>query len=373
MFREIAIIPIFLFLLTPFCVFGADEPLSFEEWKAEKEKRNAENQQVEVKENQAPILFRNDEYRFRINFPAGWEMEDGDGEHVIKKAVNNNGATILVLVRDFTEFLTEADLNSLTEQDKFDIQNAELNNFSDEDIKDFTDKMASSMLTSFPGGKILEKNISYIDNRKAAYLKFNQVYRVQDIQVEGVSINYFTIHKGKMYQVGGFYPKGEDNLEPVIQESLSTFVFEDWGDIASLNDDSSEPVSTNPIKEAINSIYGTNLSNGGIFLLLALSFIFTWIFGLIIPVLLRFVFLKKPISKPVALSIVVVIYIVQLGVAIGLGSEGNHFALILVSFISYKIMRKGLKEKTALKYCKECGNKIHELATICNKCGKKIA
>ena len=30
-------------------------------------------------------LYRNDEYQFRIKFPVGWEIKDGDGKRNIKR------------------------------------------------------------------------------------------------------------------------------------------------------------------------------------------------------------------------------------------------------------------------------------------------
>ena len=32
-------------------------------------------------------LFRDPEHNYRIRFPSGWEIVDGDGEHIKKKAI----------------------------------------------------------------------------------------------------------------------------------------------------------------------------------------------------------------------------------------------------------------------------------------------
>jgi uncharacterized RDD family membrane protein YckC len=217
----------------------------FEEWKKWREAQgddyepadrfevariNQENQSGCVLED---CLYRNEEYEFRIKFPVGWEIKDGDGEHIVKKAAKD-GSTVFILVKneDFLKSLVaEEDLNSLSDED---IRSLELNDFSDEDVEDLLDSITSEQLESFPGSSILEKGVRYIDNRKAAYLKMNQVYKVQDITIEGIYINYSTIHKGKLYQIGGFYPtipiNGADK-ESAIVASLATFVFEDWNDV----------------------------------------------------------------------------------------------------------------------------------------------
>lgn len=169
-------------------------------------------------------------------------------------------------------------------------------------------------------------------------------------------------------------PVNEKNKEPIINTSLVTFVFEDWGDqvqAASATNDSKN--SSNPVKEALADSYGENLNDFGLFIAVILSILFTWGLGLLIPILLRFVILKKPLSGGMALAIVAVVYLIQLSISLALDSKSRtHAALILVAFVSYKIMRKGYKNKEAMTNCKECGNEIHQSATICNKCDKVI-
>ena len=198
--------------------------VSFEEDKQVRDKNQQEkekpqgfqdNKEKKLNEN----VYRNDEYHFRIKFPEGWEIVDGDGKHIIKKAVKDN-STILVLVRSYDYFLPEEN-----------IRNLELSDFTDKEINQFLDKLIEENINAFPGSTILEKGIRYIDNRKAVYFKMNQVYKVQNIQVEGISENYFTIHKGKLFQVGGFYPTvpiDEHEKESIINQSIASFVFEDW-------------------------------------------------------------------------------------------------------------------------------------------------
>jgi len=229
MFKKIVIVS--LFLLIPHFAFGAANRLEegLDEWKA----KNAVVSPTPIQTNQNNeelTLYRNDEYHFRIKFPTGWEIKDGDGEHVVKKAVKD-GSTVFILVREFSSFLSETDKKALSDKDKQDLQSAELSNFSEEESNLFLETIVAGQLESFPGSTILEKGIRYVDNRKAIYFKMNQVYRVQDRQIEGISINYFTLHRGKLYQLGGAYPMipiSDKDKEPIINSSLSTFVFEDW-------------------------------------------------------------------------------------------------------------------------------------------------
>ena len=77
---------------------------------------------------------------------------------------------------------------------------------------------------------------------------------------------------------------------------------------------------------------------------LIISVILTWGIGLSIPLLLRYVFLRRPINKTPAIVIVVILLFLQLALWISLGSTSKtHFVLLLIAYISYYILRKGNK------------------------------
>ena len=72
-----------------------------------------------------------------------------------------------------------------------------------------------------------------------------------------------------------------------------------------------------------------------------ISAILTWGIGLSVPVLIRYVFLRRPINKNPAIVIVVILYFIQLFMWIGLGSTSkSHAALFFIAFASYYILRK---------------------------------
>src|SRR3990172_2997904 len=134
MFKKILIISLFLFL--PLFSYASDNRLldQYDEWKAEQDKKTTLNQPNKTEQ---PILYRNDDYKFRINFPAGWDVKDGDGAHVVKKAVKD-GCTVLVLVKDF---LTEQEKNALSVQERNEISSTEFSDFSDEEANQFLDEL----------------------------------------------------------------------------------------------------------------------------------------------------------------------------------------------------------------------------------------
>lgn len=121
-----------------------------------------------------------------------------------------------------------------------------------------------------------------------------------------------------------------------------------------------------------------------------ISILFTWGLGLVVPILLRYVILKRPISRGVSIFVISIIYIIQFFISIALGNEGTHVALLLVAFISFGILNKNyalytmtvqsayegkkVPENVLLDNgpCSYCGESVKSNATFCNQCGKKI-
>ena len=75
--------------------------------------------------------------------------------------------------------------------------------------------------------------------------------------------------------------------------------------------------------------------------IIIISIIFTWGIGLSVPLLIRYVFLRRPINKIPAIVIVVILLFLQLALWTSLGSVNkSHIVLVLIAYISYGILRK---------------------------------
>jgi len=82
-----------------------------------------------------------------------------------------------------------------------------------------------------------------------------------------------------------------------------------------------------------------NLTN--LWIVYIASFILTWIVGLSVPLLIRYVFMKRTINKASAIVIVIVLLILQLALWTSLGSTNkSHAVLYLIALVSYYILRK---------------------------------
>jgi len=81
---------------------------------------------------------------------------------------------------------------------------------------------------------------------------------------------------------------------------------------------------------------------------LIVSAILTWGVGLTPPLLVRFVFLRRPISKGWAIGTAAIFWFINIIIFTALGSTSKtHGALLLVACVSYAILRKGAKNKSA--------------------------
>lgn len=83
-------------------------------------------------------------------------------------------------------------------------------------------------------------------------------------------------------------------------------------------------------------------------LLLLVSALVTWGVGLAPPLLIRFVFMRRPIGRGWAIGLAALFWMFNIVLFTALGSQSkSHGALVLVAFASYAILRKGGKKVEA--------------------------
>ncbi len=155
-------------------------------------------------------LYRNDEYQFRIKFPVGWEIKEGDGKRIIKKAVDNKNLSSVII--------------SATKLPG----NIDINDFSQKELDEFLRDSIEELKSKYSNVKIIEQGIRYLDNKKAIYLKYELSYKTLDKIINLVTVQYTTIYKGKYYSIGGGAPVEKfSSQEAIINKSIVSFVFEE--------------------------------------------------------------------------------------------------------------------------------------------------
>lgn len=104
---------------------------------------------------------------------------------------------------------------------------------------------------------------------------------------------------------------------------------------------------------------------------IVLSFIVTWIVGLTPPILIRYLLYRKPVSRKVAIFLVVFLYFLNLFFFIILGSVSKtHAVLFLIAWISYRIL---LKESKTEKISPTTSDKEYEKSAENILSNKKIS
>ena len=156
-------------------------------------------------------LYRNAEYKFRIKFPKGWEIVNGDSKNVLKKAVNTkDGVSIVVGAVKFPD------------------SNLDIKNFSEKEIDDFLNDSIDEIKQKYTDVKVIERGIRYLDNKKAIYFKYSFIGKTLGEIHYLMMIQYATFYKGIFYSIGGGAQVDKfSSQEGIISKSISSFVFEE--------------------------------------------------------------------------------------------------------------------------------------------------
>ncbi|MBS1559857.1 MAG: zinc-ribbon domain-containing protein [Bacteroidetes bacterium] len=150
-------------------------------------------------------LYRNKKYKFRIKYPVGWEIKKGDGPNILTKAVNKNGSSVIIYVKDLG-----TNLGNITEL--------------------FTlDEWSESIHEKFLLAKILDRKEVSIDNEKAFFVKYSIMYKALDQQADVIALTVALTHNNFMYTINAssknkLFPEEES----LLKESIRSFVLESY-------------------------------------------------------------------------------------------------------------------------------------------------
>lgn len=184
-------------------------------------------------------LYRNNQYKFRIKFPEGWEIKDGDGQNVVKKAVSG-GSTIGIIIKDFKntpeflelkdKFVKETGMPLTDDIAEEVVSELNANDFSDKDFEDMMTGVLEGIESSPRDLKLVEKKIGNIGGEKAFYTKTETSVKVLHIgEGDMIGITYTTLHGGIFYHIFAGFPKEDvDQIEKQIFLSIASFVFENF-------------------------------------------------------------------------------------------------------------------------------------------------
>ena len=155
-------------------------------------------------------LYRNKKYGFRIKFPDGWKIEEGDGVHIVQKATNGN-ATISVTVQQ-VDLDGEERVNNIKEM------------FS---LEDMVSSSLEEARKKFSNVMVLGSGETEIDNQPVYWFEYSMSYRVLGNEVNATTVTYLLFRDDTSYGISaGSITSEYITTKPEIMKSVATFVFE---------------------------------------------------------------------------------------------------------------------------------------------------
>jgi len=257
-----------------------------------------------------------------IEHPKTWKAKEGERPNIVQKfsQVFDDGSSVmcLILIKELP---------------------SEVKMFTDEELAKemFTEEVMKSM---FPGNsKLLEHQKTEYDGQSGAISSFVMVQERNGIQIYSYVLQHVFVYSKKMVSiqctVGGL-SSNNDKIENLYKSYVPLFI--QIGNSIVLHD----KWNKNTVSEE-SSAMGIAFGEYG-WISLIISALLTWGVGLLPPILIRFIFVRKPLSKKVAIILVSIFWFLNLGFFIAIGSQSkSHTALFLVALASYYILRKGHK------------------------------
>lgn len=274
---------------------------------------------------------------FTIDYPANWEVKDGNNPHVLKvfKYTYKDFLVMVILqVQSSGQIMSNNEIRT------------ELNNMSDNEIKQL---LAPATVTKY--------EMKDYDNQPGIYFytKHTQQSGIEAYNIVGVNhVIYF--HDLTIMIMCQTWANKNIPIEQITKEANKNApLFERIGNSLSINN-KEEYAQTN-IKKAsffqdlVSMLYKEKnlreLPEYMLILLLIFSFVLTWGIALGEPLVIRYLILRKPMSKDSAIITSIILCVINITIFVQLGSPNKaHTALIIVAYISYFILKKKSKNDT---------------------------
>ncbi|MDD5327841.1 MAG: hypothetical protein PHY02_08520 [Phycisphaerae bacterium] len=261
-----------------------------------------------------------------IEYPSNWKSSEGERPHIIQKFTS-----------DASDGLVRMCIIAIKEQPSF------MKLFSSDDISQamFAQETLNELV---PEGAIFIKGEpTKYEGQPGAWLIYISQAERAGLRAEMYILQQMFMYSGKLIvlecSVGGLV----DSAATVEQEFTRYLpLFQLIGNSIVLHDKWAEPtnVGNNSIMENVLGEYW--------WITLIISIVLTWGVGLTPPLLIRFAFLRRPISKGWAIGIVVLFWCINIVFFTAIGSKSKtHAALFLVAWASYTILRKGVQKQQA--------------------------
>jgi len=263
-----------------------------------------------------------------IEYPKSWIASEGERPNVVQKfsADASDGITrgCMILIKDMPKVLSLMPDGDIAKEV-------------------FAEQALPEIIP--PGGSFINGQSTKYDGQEGAWMIYSMEMDRAGIKMKMYTLQQMFIYSGKLINVqstvGGLVYT-DNNLYaiftgylPLFQQIGNSIVIHDkWNKDANSKD-------TSAMEVAFGDYW---------WLTLIVSALLTWGLGLIPPVIIRYLIVRKPLSKPWAIGVVVFLWMVNIVIFTALGSQSKtHTALFLVAWVSYVILRKGKTTKKKQK------------------------
>ena len=262
-----------------------------------------------------------------IEYPTNWQRSEGEGPNVVQQftpKTSNIFIQCILLIKDQPSFMKL---------------------FSSEDISDamFTQETLKEMIPE--GATFIKGEPTKYDGQPGAWMIYVTQSERAGLRAEMYNLQHMFLYSGNLItlgcSVGGLAGSGA-----TVENEFARYLplFQLLGNSIVIHDKWAKP--TNESGDSImENVFGEYW-----WITLIVSAILTWGVGLTPPLLIRFAFLRRPISKGWAIGTAAIFWFINIIIFTALGSTSKtHGALFLVAWASYAILRKGAKKKSAYK------------------------
>jgi hypothetical protein len=270
-----------------------------------------------------------------IKYPSDWTRKEGERPHIVQKFLSpDHQAYVMVVIQDLGipagTPITQEELEATLDP--------------------------SQLKEMVPNGmQFIGAQKTKIETLPAGILEYQSTQQRAGLSIDQQVWALIFIYKTSMVQiqcgVGGQTGINTTELmgryKPLCIQIANTIVLPDkWIEAAAA---AAAPPTSAPSTSATNSLaspdhstsMGENFASN-----LLLSLVLTWGIGLAPPLLIRYVFMRRPIGKGAAIGLCVLFWIFNFILFAALGSQSKtHTALALVAFASFAILRKGATAK----------------------------
>ena len=266
-----------------------------------------------------------------IEYPSNWQRSEEESPNIVQTFTSdtsnkNKFVQCMILIKDQSSFMA-----LLPSKDISDAM------FTPENLKGIIPE----------GATFIKGEQAKYDGQPGAWMTYKIQTERAGLRAEIYTLNHMFLYSGKLVTLQCGVAGLADSAATVENEFARYLpLFQLIGNSIVIHDKWTKP---------------TNEGNGSVmenafgeywWITLIVSAIFTWGIGLVPPLLIRFAFLRRPISKGWAVATVILFAFINFMIfSVNAASRGGRIggAFVLIAFASYAILRKGAKKTSAYK------------------------